>query len=152
MRIVLVEDDHFQAESISSGIKSRFPNAVVTREKTESGFHARLESLVAEPPDLIILDVMLPWALADRKMPEAPAQVRDEGFYRAGLRCRDLLQSRDETKKVPVILYSILERDDLKGDHADAQLPTYLPKKADLKPLLDKIAELLRPRASRRRS
>jgi CheY-like chemotaxis protein len=149
MNILLVEDNHFQADLITEKIRERFPMAEIERVRTESGFRSILDRLAARPPKIVIMDVMLRWADAGRDMPEAPADVEREGFYRAGLRCQKLLANQKQTAHLPVILYTVLESIDLKSELEEIPQEhsvTYLRKQSDVVPLLDQIycAELRR--------
>jgi CheY-like chemotaxis protein len=113
MKIVVVEDDPLEADLIRKGLEQAFPDLAIDRISTESEFQFRLDSLTKEPPDVFIVDMMLRWAEPSENMPEPPTEVRDEGFWRAGLRCQRMLASREETQAIPVILYTVLEKSDI---------------------------------------
>lgn len=150
MRILLVEDDPLQAESILASLKAHFAEIGIHHLSTEQEFRAKLDEIAASPPDLVILDVMLRWTDPSPEMEVPPEEVRREKHYRAGLRCQRLLSERMGDNCPPILLYTILETEDV------GILPQgveHLSKSSDLKPLVKRIKELQQrqaPRASSR--
>lgn len=145
MKILLVEDDYIQSELICEALEQAFPSDAIELIRTEHEFRSRLAEIEAGPPDIIILDIMLRWTLPSRDMPELPQDVRDEGLYRAGFRCRNLLAERARTRDIPVILYTVMEASDISDDLEDIAPGTvYLRKEADVQSLI----ELIRARAT----
>lgn len=145
MRIVLLENDHHQAEQIERDIRASFPQTDVAIERiaTECAFRQRLEEIAQKPPDVVILDVMVRWADSQPNIPEVPLEVATEGHYRAGLRCARLLSKR--SPGIPIILYSVLEKTDLQQDLASlTPNVTYIPKQAVELLLNQKLHQLLR--------
>jgi hypothetical protein len=65
------------------------------------------------------------------------------GYYRAGLRCADLLAEDPALRGVPVVFYTILERSDLErdGDQVTGDR-TYVRKSADPEVLNRKVRQL----------
>jgi len=57
MNIVLVEDDHTQAEWIKAVLTSTFAGAESQLVKTESDFMTFLDTM-SQPPDLFIVDAL----------------------------------------------------------------------------------------------
>ena len=138
MKILLLEDDCLQAESIRRELERAFGMSCVEELATESQFRARLNTIARDPPDVAVLDVMVRWADPSPEPPEPPEDVRREKFYRAGLRCARLLAA--QVPDVPIVLYSILHPDDLKSELPDLSPGvTHLPKKAELRLLVDLI-------------
>lgn len=141
MRILLVEDDHNQEEAIREAIQEkRIPGVEVEVIRTELGFRNQLDTIVQNPPNLIILDGMIRWTDPSPEMIEPPSTVRDGGPFLAGRRCLELIG--DKLLKVPVIFYTILELEDLDG----LPLPSntrYLPKREDPGQLTTMIQEIL---------
>ena len=142
---VVVEDDHLQTGPLEENLKVAFPGAQVTVLGSEHQFREHLPRLVESPPDLVLMDVMLRWSLPSPNAPEPPADVTEGGYYRAGLRCANLLLADERSRTVPVVLYTILERSDLERDGQG--LPdnsSYVGKSSDIEVLLRKVRTLLR--------
>ena len=116
MRFILVEDDPRQAEALVIDLKAAFPSTQLTWVASEHDFATLLPTLEPSPPDLVLIDMMLQWARPSRTIPPRPAEVSEGGFRRAGLRCVKRLRRISSTRVVPVILYSALDRQDLKDD------------------------------------
>lgn len=116
MNIILIEDDYLQANWLSEQLSEAFQEATVEIIKTEHHFLRRVESIVANPPDIFIIDVMLKWTNPAPEMPPQPPKVEEEGFYRAGFRCQEKLQKYAKTRDVPVIFYTILGEKDLEEE------------------------------------
>jgi CheY-like chemotaxis protein len=143
-RFVIVEDDHLQKGPVEDNLKVAFPGAQVTALSSEQQFREHLPTLRSSPPDLVVMDVMLRWTLPSPDAPAPPADVAEGGYYRAGLRCANLLLTDDRLRTVPVILYTILERGDLERD--SKTLPSnssYVGKSSDIEVLLRKVRSLI---------
>lgn len=144
MNILIVEDDYLQAEWFQKELKKEFPRANIDIIKTEYKFRSCMEEIAKKPPDVIVMDIMLRWADPSPDMPQPPDDVKNEGFYRAGLRCQKLLAESEKTRIIPVILYTVLERNDLKENLQ--KLPSHvihLPKESSLTPLVREIRRLI---------
>lgn len=143
--VLVVEDDHLQKGPLLERLESAFPRLRIDSVRTEREFRERLTALRQHPPDLVIMDVMLRW---DDPRPAAavpPETVVREGFYRAGLRCAELMANDPHLRSVPVILYTILERSDLARDsRMTSPNVTYLRKSTDLDALIRKAREVAR--------
>lgn len=144
MKILIVEDDDYQGEWIYNTLRQNFQGEQIDWIKTEYEFRTRLDSeIIPAPPDVIVIDIMLRWTKPAPKMHVRPPDVKAEGFYRAGLRCIDLLQKSDNTRNIPVILYTVLDRIELKEELQNLrQNVLYLRKKLDSKQLTKKIRDL----------
>src|SRR5580700_8254064 len=116
MNLLLLEDDHFQAEQIESDLRAGLSHTPLTIEliKTEYDFRERLKTIVQRRPDVIILDVMVRWHNPARSIPPRPEDVIREKHFRAGLRCLRLLA--ETAPAIPVVLYSVLDIDDLEQE------------------------------------
>ncbi len=138
MRITLVDDDHLELARIADALRKRF-GAEVQTLATESEFVASLDSIASANPDVIILDIMLRWANPSAKLElsEIPPEVVSEGFYTAGIRCLQRLRQRDDTKQIPVILYTTLDQ----NDFTEYVVHT---KSDDLDPLFNEILDKVR--------
>ncbi|MBI4257158.1 hypothetical protein HY626_03845 [Candidatus Uhrbacteria bacterium] len=144
MKILVVEDDHLQRDWIRQQLQQEL-NAQIDVIKTELDFRSRLEEITKNPPDVIIMDIMLRWTDPNPAMEPQPEDVKMEGFFRAGLRCEKLLASDERTKNIPVILYTVLANSDL-GDKIKklGQNIFYVPKDSDIRPLARWIRGLVR--------
>lgn len=142
---VVVEDDHLQEGPLQDHLAAAFPDAAVETLCSEREFRERLPALRSRPPDVVVMDVMLRWTLPASDAPPPPPDVAADGYYRAGLRCARILLADARLARVPVILYTILERGDLERD--GRTLPsscTYVGKNTDLDVLSRMIRALCR--------
>ncbi|WP_020390786.1 hypothetical protein [Kribbella catacumbae] len=144
--IVVVEDDFLQEGPLEEHLQNTFPAACIETLSTESEFRERLPALREAKPDLVILDVMLRWASPRPDLPEPPPDVIEGDYFRAGLRCAELMAKDDELSSVPVIIYTILERSDLeRSGETMPLLGSYVRKSSDLHLLTRRIRELVPP-------
>lgn len=138
LRILLLEDDHLQAAWIRSEFEAML-RALVEHVSTELGFRKRLNDLRNDPPHIAVLDVIVRWKNPeDEELPAADDEARS-GPFGAGLRCARLL--RRECPTVPVILYTVLERNDLDTQLTDPQV-CHLQKHAEISPLIEAIRKV----------
>lgn len=143
MKILLLEDDHLQADWIVSQLKREF-GAAVRALRTELEFRDALTGLAANPPDVAVLDVIVRWTDPAPDMVE-PVEEAREGPKRAGVRCARLLL--EHCPKLPIILYTVLELTDLQeGDVLPGPDVTCLSKESSPKPLIDRIRTLTEAR------
>src|ERR1700704_790826 len=87
MRILLVEDDSFQADWIMHGTQLAFPTLEMVRIATELEFRRSFDNIAINPPDIIIMGMMLRWVDPSPEMEMPPSEIQESGFYRAGFRC-----------------------------------------------------------------
>jgi CheY-like chemotaxis protein len=141
MRILLVEDDIIQSDFICDALEQEFPGGEVELIKTEQEFRSRLDNIAKRTPDVVIMDVMLRWTDPSPDQVPSPEDVREEGHYRAGFRCRKLLSERGQTKDVPVILYTVLDHADISHELQDISIGEvqYLRKESSAGPLLRSV-------------
>jgi CheY-like chemotaxis protein len=105
--IYVVEDDPFQAEWIVELLQQKFGDQVEVKQiTTQYGFESNFETIAADQPAGIILDVMLQWK--DTDVAKDPKSL--DSYRRAGLDCRNMLAKDARTRRVPVMLYSVLDR------------------------------------------
>ena len=135
MKILLVEDDSIQAELIGDKLVEEFAEhnktCTVERIATESDFRRSFESIARNPPDLIVMDVMLRWCDISENMVPPPPECED--FSRAGVRCCQLLKADARTQKVPLVVLTVLYKNDW-------GLPPgcpYVPKTSDFTQLIN---------------
>lgn len=147
--IVIAEDDHLQEGPLEDQIREAFPSARILTVATEEEFRARLADFRRDPPDLVVMDVMLRWSYPSRTASPAPPDVARGGYQRAGLRCVQLMAEDPALREVPVIYYTILERSDLDrdSDQVPEGVTTYVRKSTDPEVLVRKIRALVRARA-----
>jgi len=119
LRVVLLEDDPHQAEYHADQIRMWDPEGGFNAEvvPTESQFRERLERGDwdgAGQPDAWILDVMVPWATPSPRMPPPPPDVVDGGYFRAGIRCAQMVRVRFRSEPKPAIAFlTVLDRNGL---------------------------------------
>lgn len=144
-RILAVEDDYLYVEWLRDIIEANI-GASLDVISTELGFRTRFADLAAKPPDIILMDIMLRWTDPSPDMVRPPAGLGT--FHRAGLRCLHLLRGDQQTRNIPVILYSVLEESDIAEDLKELGLTTlHVVKSIHPETLLDQINSAL---ASRR--
>ena len=112
MLVVIVEDDYYDWEWLRDELGHAYPQIRCVWISTERMFRDRMSELESEPPIGFIFDVMLPWDVprAGQGESELPDDVKTEGFYSAGLRCRDLVRNSSGLAAVPTVLYTGLDR------------------------------------------
>src|SRR5262249_42699285 len=143
MKICLVEDDYLQADWICTEIKGNFPRVNVDIINTEQKFRLQFPRFIKTPPLVFVIDVMLRWTDPAPGAESAPVEVMQNGFYRAGIRCARMLMGHPRTANTKIILYTVLEENDLereiKGLNA---LVMHIRKDADLTPLMAALSEV----------
>jgi len=146
-RIIIVEDDHLQEGPLEEHLSRAVQGAELVTFSTEREFRNYFPQLRERVPDLVVMDVMLRWSDPEPDAPLPPEEVVSGGYYRAGLRCAQLLAEDEKLRRVPVILHTILERGDLERD-GQALPPncTFVGKHSDLELLSRKVLERLAPR------
>lgn len=144
--IVLIEDDDMQAGWVKKQLMSE-PWLDEPRWlwiETEHEFRQKLPELGADPPDLIIMDVMLNWAVAAPDMASPPEDVNQGGYVRAGLRCERMLAESPSTQNIPVILFTILEYHNLKAELPDREDIYFVSKDSTLAALKSEVRKRLK--------
>jgi CheY-like chemotaxis protein len=143
--ILVVEDDHLQEGPLAESLTSVVAGADVETMSTEQAFRQSIPRLRQQPPDLVVMDVMLRWSFPSPDAAPPPDDVVADGYYRAGLRCASLLLDDERLRDVPVLLYTILERSDLERDGQSLPKNTeYLGKNSDLGVLSRRIHAFIR--------
>jgi CheY-like chemotaxis protein len=97
MDILLVEDDDVLARWLVKQLSSEpwLKDARWEWIATESEFRSRFEQIAKNPPDIVILDVILPWS-GVRPNTQAPKKVINKESI-AGLRCQRRLAKDKRT-------------------------------------------------------
>jgi DNA-binding response OmpR family regulator len=147
MKILIVEDDHLQADWIGLNLRQEFAaNARIETISSESEFDQWLSSLTTDPPDVVLMDVMVRMCDPTPELANSLGQPSsgEYDYFRAGLRCAAKLRKDQRTSQVPVILYTMLERHDLMEEIESASVKLlYMRKEADLRPLMERIRDLI---------
>lgn len=141
MYILIVEDDKLQFELIEKSLinaETNYRNRI-ERIKTESEFRDRFEAIAADPPDVIILDMMIKWANRS-KWVNIPKEIADAGFYLAGARCEQMLAADARTEGIPVIIHTVLDNKETRNFLSARPQINYLDK--DFNP--EKIRKLIK--------
>lgn len=138
MKVLLVEDDYIQEDMITETLERTFTGIKVEKIRTEAEFYDGIDRIASKPPDVVVMDVMLRWTDPAPNMPTPPDKVQQEGYPRAGLRCADMLAKRDETKNIPVILFTVLNREDLELPKTNNSI-LYVSKESDLDELINRV-------------
>lgn len=141
LHILLVEDDSLQSELMRENLALALSNVRIDVIDTEYGFRSSFDHIVRNPPDVVILDIILRWTDPAPEMPSMPPEVEIEGSYRAGFRCQRLLAENPMTRNIPIIIYTILEARDMKSriDESTEKNVHYVTKGSDLSPLIELI-------------
>jgi CheY-like chemotaxis protein len=101
MKILIVEDTREVADVLRTFFSREVPTAEIQIIDTESAFIRDFPAIVANPPALAVIDVMLRWDNSGSQRVPTSGE-----FYEAGFRIVEALASRAGTKSVPVILTS----------------------------------------------
>ncbi len=146
MYILIVEDQENQYEFIEKSIKEEgaFRELSISRIVTEYDFRENFERIASLKPDVIVMDVMLRWTDPMRSMPIPPQEVKEQGKFRAGIRCIRMLASDHRTRDIPLIIYSILEKEDLISDIKEFSHARYVLKDFSASRLVSAIRSLVR--------
>lgn len=143
--LLIVEDDPIQLDMIKAELDLHFSGLEIEDIQTESEFYKRVDTVIANPPALILMDMMLRWADPADNMPDIPDDIDKEGYYRAGIRCSKKLHEAGKTD-IPILLFTVLDKEDFQGEmdlkELDSPYVSYLPKTSSVKELIAKIKEL----------
>ena len=145
--IVLIEDDFFQYSDIKAKLETEFAGKVRVITD-ESEFIEAEPSLAQAPPDVFVIDAMLPWHNVDRltegvQMSESPPDRADE--RKAGVRLERDIKANSALCSAVTILFSVLDRADLPPD------TFFISKGLDIVPLVKHIRRALAQRAGQRK-
>lgn len=136
-RIVLLEDDHWQEETIVDTINgvSDLPVEVI---RTEHAFMRQLPYFQADPPSAFVLDMLVRYADPEPDAPEPPADHGSTGYFTAGLRCLRSLRGHRSTRDVPIVVYTVLDELDARRsmDSSEADVAVFT-KTQDDRPIAD---------------
>lgn len=140
MNILLVEDDDLQVELLCEDLQKAFAQAPRVI-RTESEFISNFDEILKNPPDIIIIDLMLRWTLPSPDFLKPPKEAEDN--HTAGFRCKKMLLDNERTRSIPVILYTVFDREDHYAQIRELREPVnYLQKYSNPLPLIKLIREL----------
>lgn len=127
--ILIVEDDNLQFDAIQKSISQSeyLAGSEIERVITELEFREKFEEIAARNPTVILMDIMLKWT-SKNKWVEPPPEVKEHGFFRAGLRCEKMLAADKRTQNIPVIIYSVIDREELEADFSPRSKVKYVDK------------------------
>src|SRR5688572_2350067 len=117
--ILVLEDDPLQAETFCDELGGWFRGVKVEHLESESEFRDWVEEKIVKGgqplPDVVVADVMMPWAFPSPEAPLPPEDVRQGGLSRAGVRC--LMYFRERVPgDVPWVLFSILDQEHIRKE------------------------------------
>lgn len=140
MKILLLEDDPDQAESVEAVIKKAFPEKALVSCSTESDLLETLKGIEVDELYFAVLDAMVPWCFPSEDMPIPPVEVQSQGIRYAGKRCLSEIRKKFGAN-VPVWVYSILSSE---GHGVTPEGRTYvLEKVADNDNLLADLKRII---------
>lgn len=140
LRILLVEDDFLQCDSIRKALEQNFAGAAVDTNASESEFLRDFEAIASSPPDIAVIDVMLRWANPSRDAPNLPTEPWEP--QRAGLRCAQRLHDDGRTSSAKIILYTVFNRVNM-DDVQPPEGAIWLTKELSVQDLIDIVKGLL---------
>lgn len=139
MRILLVEDNANYGAHLFETLSAVGQTSWLTREREFIEYFAEIER---EPPDIVIIDIMLAWDVPRRDPLPPPPTHRD--MYLAGIRCAERLNATPATKDIPILLYSIVSPADVAEMRKLPSNVHYLEKSSDPAELISAIRYLTR--------
>jgi len=146
-KIVVVENDHEDAALIGDALRADL-NARVEVIPCERDFVIQLPELGRSKPDIIIFDVMLPWAPASEDLEReveqgrVPKEVMEPGaFMRAGIRCVTRLKARGDTRDIPYLIYTGLKTNNFTEEVI--HLGDIITKSEEMRPLIVAVRKKL---------
>ena len=142
-RVLIVEDDRLQYDYLAGELRDHLYGTLeIDHIETEHEFYSCIDQIAQNPPDLVLMDVMLRWTNPAPTMPEAPPEVQRERFFRAGIRCVRRLREKEATRHLPVILYTILGERDLEKDFEETATLKFVQKTANTEDLVRTILQM----------
>lgn len=117
VRLIVIEDNRHTVSDIVEDVSDLMPNKVEMRiVGNERAFREQLDAFESDPPDAFVIDVMLAWDYPRSDPLPPPPDVAQNGFFRAGLRCAQLLDGRPSLKSVPRVFYTALDKADIESE------------------------------------
>jgi DNA-binding NarL/FixJ family response regulator len=116
MKVVLIEDDYLEAGQIKDLLGQQYQGVDIVDIATESDFVAAIPALEEDPPDLVVMDIMIPRHRPSLNIVAPPEEDVDHLSLRTGIRLLGMLQGNARLRNVPVIIHSALAWHDLEAD------------------------------------
>jgi predicted nucleotide-binding protein len=118
MKIMIIEDDPYTKSAIRDVFEEFFPNSELNVLSSVSELKRALDDglLTVNPPDLIVVDMILRWSRPAPHMPEIPVELQPYEMSRAGFKCIELLRATSGGGPIPVILHTMLTAEELRGE------------------------------------
>jgi len=147
MKILIVEDDYLFAEEMKQDILAapEFQGAEVEVVGTEQEFRDGFEQIQQAGYDLIILDVMIRWVDPSPEARKPDEDVLEDGYFRAGIRCLQMLRQAEATKDTPVVIHSNLDEKGIRSTMEVRQVDgvsKIVPKSGS--PLMDALRQAVK--------
>lgn len=109
--ILMIEDDPFVSDWVDYIIRKKFgEECTLEWIRSELEFLVSVPKLEADAPAAIILDLILPWE-GDAPMSSSDHKNPRGDIYEAGIRVLEDLRRSAKLKSVPVLLYTVNDRD-----------------------------------------
>jgi CheY-like chemotaxis protein len=119
MKILVLEDDYLQFELLRRHLKRFLDDIDFTRVITAKAFQEEIAKANNALPDIILIDVLVPWASADEAILPEPPEVKKSDFR--GIYCAKLVAKNPKMRKIPVIIYTELDRGSRYGNAASLE-------------------------------
>ena len=142
-RFLVIEDNWDHADTLKEWLEIQFRGAAVRVMATEKEFQEGIDAIVQDPPDVIILDLMVKYTTVDDTVP-LPTEVTAEGMFTAGAHCYDQLARHNLDDRV--ILYSLIGEDGLRKEQLEYLLKVHVQKRPDKDNLMRAILARLNVR------
>jgi CheY-like chemotaxis protein len=113
MNILVVEDDPLQRETLDPGLRREFGDVRIEWIQTARALRDWLRDLQDGAPDIVLLDVMLPWQDLGTEAEEAPLEIRQSDYRDIGVHCLSWLLENPRTSAIPIILFTELDCESL---------------------------------------
>jgi DNA-binding NarL/FixJ family response regulator len=138
-RFLLLEDNWDHAETLAEWLRGKFAGAEVQVMQTAREFEEGFDEMLRDPPDVIILDMMVRYTDPDNA--DSIKGSEEEDFFTAGARCYDQLAERNLAGRT--ILYSVIDEDGLRKAHLEHLVKVHVQKRPEKDDLLRAIRLLL---------
>lgn len=136
-RIYLIEDDYGQAQWTIDLLEESFGESIdIVHVATHHKFRESFNDIAVNQPACIILDVMLPWS--DTAIAAEPPSLHS--YMTAGIQCSEQIRSDPRTDRIPILIYTVLDRGDLSDIPSNVD---YLRKDAQDQRLIDWVMSAL---------